>query len=221
MALYESDNFAYIPKVSRNDKDFLRMANYIFNFAPQIKTINNKILFFDDPSNPMPSYLRWSKLLSNTVFRVPYKKHLPEHRLYLRQLEAYKILTENSGDWEIWVKLHPRTERESAKRDYGGESSKIMGDISVPWELLCCNCDIRNNVFVTDISSAIYANAFTVKGEDTNAFIILAEYMGDWNLGKAKQFYEKFRRKKSDIYFPATEEEYIKVLRDVLQSRVS
>ena len=220
MALYEGETFAHIPKVSRDDKDFLRAANFVFNFKPQIKTINHKIVFFDDPSNPMPAYLERSKLLANTVFRVPYKKHLPEHRLYLRQLEAYKILTENSGDWEIWVKLHPRTERESAKRDYGGESSKIMGDISVPWELFCCNCDIRNNVFVTDISSAIYANAFTVKGEDTNAFIILAEYMGDWNLGKAKQFYEKFRRKKSDIYFPATEEEYIKVLRDVLQSWV-
>lgn len=218
LAIYEHDGFVRIPKVSRDDKDFLRTANYIFNFDPKIKTIDHKILFFDDPSNPMPSYLKWSKLLANTIFRIPYKKHLPEHKLYLKQLEAYKILAQNAGDREILVKLHPRTEREFAKKEYIGKYSTILRDASVPWELFCCNCDIRDNIFVTDVSSAIYANRFAVEGEDTNSFVILAEYMGDWTFKTAKKFYEKFKHQKNDIYFPATKEEYIQTLQQIMRT---
>lgn len=220
MALYEHNAFARIPQVSRDDKEFLRVANYIFDFVPQIRMINNKILFFDDPSNPMPAYLERSKLLTNTIFRVPYKKHLLEHELYLRQLEAYRILTKNAGNREIWVKLHPRTERKHVEKDYGGKYTTIMGDISVPWELFCCNCDIRNNVFITNISSAIYANSFTVEGKDENSFIILTEYMDGQHTKKGKIFYEKLKRKKKDVYLPANEEEYIEVLRYVLRDQM-
>lgn len=217
MALYKHPSFIQIPKVDRNDKEFLTIANYIFDFSPQEEVLENKIIFFDNPSIPMPRYLTYNHFLSHTVFRIPYKKHLQHHTNYLRQLQAYRLLTRYAGGREILVKLHPRTDRDCIATDYAGDYTTIMNDYLVPWELFCCNCQIRNNVFITMDSSAAYANQFVINEQDSNTLLILSEYINHEapDLQYTKAFYEKMtnRKKNHSLFFPLNEKEYIETMK--------
>lgn len=217
LAVYTHPCFVSMPKVRRTDTKFLSVINKVFDYQPEEKELKNKIIFFDNPSNPLPSYLTIHKLLSKTLFYVPYKKHLHEHETYLKQQKLFKLLKQYSNGKEIIVKLHPRTERDQVVRDYNGANIRIMGNISVPWEVFCCNCDIRDNVFVTYESSAITSNAFTVADEDNNISIICRYAVNEGIFDKYRIFHETLSRStvKHQFFLPQSEDQYIEILREL------
>ena len=225
MALYQHPAFAQIPRINRNDNSFIEIANKVFNYKPKELEIRNKIIFLDNRVEPMPSYLTKSELLSKTLLRNPYKKHLRDHQTYVQQLQAFMTLVKYAGNREILVKLHPRTERKRIEEDYSGANTKIFSGLSVPWELFCCNCKMHENIFITTVSSAMQSNMFVMDEEDTNAFVILCKYaefdlMNDTVFRERYQdFYDRIRKKKKDhqVYLPANEEEYIALLNRLLQ----
>ncbi len=224
IALYQHDGFVQIPKINRNDIQFIAMANRVFDYKAQEQEMANKIIFLDNRVNPMPSYLTKSKYLAKTIFRKPYKRHLREHETYVQQIRAYRTLVSHAKGREIFIKLHPRTERENIKDDYNETFSKILDGISVPWELFCCNCAMSGNIFVTTVSSAMQSNMLVMDEEDTNVFIILCRYaefdlMADESFNKQYQeFYNRIKLKKNDhqVYLPADEDEYIALLERLL-----
>lgn len=219
MPVYTHPSIKPIPKVKRDDFAFLEIANRIFSYAPRKDKIEGKIIFLDDPSEPLPNYLKYSNLLNHTLFVVPYKRHLRDHKIYLRQLAIYKLLLENSGTHKILVKLHPRNERLNILQEYQGPNTEIFENISVPWELFCCNCELRNNIFVTMESSSISANSLVVDGHDENVLIICRQV--DYERARHDKYHEfhvKLKQKgnSKEVYMPNSKKEYVSILRDVL-----
>lgn len=219
MPVYTHPSLMPIPKVKRDDSSFLEVANRIFSYVPQTDRIEGKIIFLDDPSKPFPNYLKYSNLLNNTLFVVPYKRHLRDHKNYLRQLAIYKLLLENAGTRKILVKLHPRNERLDIWHEYQGPNTEIFENISVPWELFCCNCEMRNNIFVTMVSSSISANSLVVDGHDENVLIICRQVDNESAChDKYHEFHEKLKKKGNsrEVYMPNTKKEYVCILKDVV-----
>lgn len=219
MPVYNHPSLQPIPKVKREDASFLKIANRIFSYVPRTDKIEGKIVYLDDPSEPLPNYLKCSNLLNHTLFAVPYRRHMRDHAIYLRQLAIYNLLSENAGACKILVKLHPRNERPDVFRDYQGPNTEIFENISVPWELFCCNCEMRNNVFVTMGSAAISANSLVVEGRDENILIICRQIDNESaRHDKYHEFHDKLRRKGNSraVYMPNTKQEYVSILGDVL-----
>ncbi len=224
VALYKYDAFVQIPKINRKDINFIAIANQVFDYQAQEKEMENKIIFLDNRVNPMPAYLTKSKYLAKTLFRKPYKKHLRSHETHVQQLRAYQNLVSHAKGREIFIKLHPRTERGNVQEDYNGKATKILDGISVPWELFCCNCKMNGNILVTTASSAMQSNMLVMDEEDTNILIILCRYaefdlMADESFhNQYQEFYHRIRLKKKDhqVYLPANEEEYIALLERLL-----
>lgn len=219
LATYTRSSFKRIPKVRRDDTAFIRILNQVFDYRPQKKEIKNKLVFFDNPAKPMPKYLQMNEFLSQTLFRNAYKKHLRDQGTYLWQLNAYKILERLSMGREILVKLHPREERANVEKDYAGQNTIIMDNLSVPWEVFCCNCDINNNVFITLSSSAVLSDRLTVEGENENLVIILNGYVSKGlSEYKFQGFFQKVQAlsQKDDIYLPRSEGEYEEILNKIL-----
>ena len=219
LAIYDHPSFVRIPKVSRTDSIFLSVVNQVFDYHPKQKKITNKIIFFDNPSNPMPDYLTIHELLSKTLFYVPYKKHLREYKVYLEQRRLFELLAHHAHGKDILVKLHPRTERAYVEKDYAGDNIQIADNLSVPWEVFCCNCDVSDNIFVAYDSSAITSNAFTMAEEDNNAAVICRYACNEEFHDKYRKFHEKLSRTVTDhkVYLPQSEEQYIETLRALFQ----
>ena len=219
MPVYKHPSLRPIPKVKRDDLSFLEIANRIFSYVPQTNRIEGQIIYLDDPSEPLPNYLQYSNLLNRTLFVVPYKRHLRDHEIYLRQLAIYKLLLENVGTRKILVKLHPRNERLNILQEYQGPNTKIFENISVPWELFCCNCELRNNIFVTMESSSISANSLVVDGHGENVLIICRQVDNERaRHDKYNEFHVKLKQKgnSKEVYMPKSKKEYVSILRDVL-----
>ena len=218
LALYTHPSFLRIPKISRNDNEFMDVINCVFDYHPKEREIKNKIIFFDNYADPMPEYLQRSDILARTIFRNAYLKHLRDHQIYIRQLEIYNLLVENAKGREILLKLHPRTERNNIEKDYAGPQTRIMENLSVPWEVFCCNCKIRDNIFVTLTSSAASSNSFVLEGNDNNKIIIMVGYKDVERNPKYEEFFRKFRdyNQDSEIYLPTDEKQYVSALNKCL-----
>lgn len=219
LALYHHDSFLKIPKISRSDVKFISLINRIFDYKEGAKEIKHKIIFFDNHAAPMPEYLNRSKFLSKTLFRNPYKKHLHDHQVYILQLEVYKMLAMRTKGRCVLVKLHPRTERKHIEADYMSPETRIMENISVPWEVFCCNCKISDNIFITLESSAALSNAFVMDEEDNNKAIVLIGYKELETIPKYKAFFQKIKDQKIDygFYLPTDERQYISALDQCLE----
>ncbi len=94
-----------------------------------------------------------------------------------------------------------------------------MENISVPWEVFCCNCEMDNNVFVTLCSSAATARKFIME-DDNNLVIILEEYacVGSRSFDLFCNFYRNLQKEEMQgrLYLPQNEDEYINVLSKIL-----
>ncbi len=218
LALYNHISFVRIPKISRNDTKFKSIVNHVFDYHEEIEEIKNKIIFFDNYAEPMPAYLNKSRFLSKTIFRNTYKKHLRDHQLYMLQLKIYKLLVKYANGRDLFLKLHPRTERQHIEADYMETETKILKNISVPWEVFCCNCEISNNIFVTLVSSAVLSNAFVLDEDDHNKSIVLVGYKNVEPNLKYKEFFRKFKDNKVDydFYLPTNECQFVSALQQCL-----
>ena len=175
MAIYKDIffNIIKIPKINLNDKEFIRLINYVFDFKDSINMeLKNKIIFFDQNTHPMPRYLRNAGEIKRTILRNPYKKHLKDQIFYETKLELFKLLAKKLKPRKIFVKLHPRSTNEYFE-DYKKNNADFFPNIFCPWEVFGCNYEIKNNIWITVYSSALCSYDFTIKNTNNNKYLFL------------------------------------------------
>lgn len=195
MALYYErfpEKIIQIPKINKNDKEFIELLNKTFAFDPNdIVDLNNKVIFFDQNWDPMPKYLRKMNWWKKIIFHNPYKKHLKESVFYDIKMEIFKAVSEVVGD-RLLVKLHPRSDV-SFIEDYKKHKCEILPKTTAPWELFACNCLIKNNKWVTLTSSAVCSYYFTIESDkwDNNFMIVCGRLPGVSMDQEMKAFFER------------------------------
>lgn len=218
MAVYRDKfkNIIQIPKIKKNNIDFINKLNFIFNYTEKDKIkLEDKVIFFDQNWDPLPKYLQKMTWWKKIIFANPYKKHLKESSIYYKKMELFKSLVTNIKNKEIIVKLHPRSEK-SFLDDYGKYNCKFLSNISAPWELFGCNCEIKNNLWVTIHSSALCSYDFSIyQPQNKNTFLFLYKLVlkNDKLFDEFDEFYKSLKNKYPNrVIIPATEQEYIHCL---------
>ena len=219
MAIYKDKfkNIVKIPKIKTNDMGFINKLNYIFGFTQEDKIkLDNKVVFFDQNWDPLPKYLQNMTWWKKIIFANPYKKHMKESSVYYKKMELFKLLVDNIKNRDIIVKLHPRSEKNFLD-DYGKYNCKFLNNISAPWELFGCNCEVKNNLWVTIHSSALCSYEFSIDQErNKNIFIFLYKLAlkNDRSFDEIDAFYKSLKNKYANrVIIPETEDEYINYLK--------
>ena len=208
--------------IDRNDKRFIDCINFVFDYRGG-NNITRNIIFFDDYVADMPAYLKKNKLLSKTILRNSYKKHLKEMQNYLEQKEFFDLLCQYRDDRKIWVKLHPTTKRDTVETDYLSRNNvSIFEPVFIPWEVVCLNNDIRDNIIVTMGSSAVRSNSIFLGYKDTNTYLIPVEAITDvYGVNKNVVISFKIWSKGKNIrcLFPKSIEEYVEELKQIFNTK--
>ena len=216
------DRARTIDKIDKADRRFLDCINQVFDYHV-VSDVTDKIIFFDDYVADMPAYLKKNKLLSKTILRNSYKKHLKEMQNYLEQKEFFDLLCQYRDDRKILVKLHPTTKRDTVEADYLSKNNvSIFEPVFIPWEVVCLNNDIRDNIIVTMGSSAVRSNSIFSGQGDTNRYIILHDAMTSDNKNKGlySQLFKKWSEEKNIRgFFPKNSDEYIDTLKQVFSDK--
>lgn len=221
LAVYKNtfNSIIQIPKIDKNDKDFIEKVNFIFDFQRYNSIdFNNKILFFDQNWDAMPKYLGNISGIKKLLLNNLYKKHLNESFIYNKKMELFAILMKKSLPRKIFVKLHPRSSNYFIS-DYLEKGGELLPNIIAPWELFGCNYDIKNNIWITIHSSALCSYDFTIKSQKENKFIFLYKIIlkNEENFEEIDGFFEQFRKKNIDrVFIPKDEVELMKCLERVL-----
>ena len=208
--------------IDRNDKRFIDCINFVFGYRGG-NNITRNIIFFDDYVADMPAYLKKNKLLSKTILRNSYKKHLKEMQNYLEQKGFFDLLCQYRDDRKIWVKLHPTTKRDTVETDYLSRNNvSIFEPVFIPWEVVCLNNDIRDNIIVTMGSSAVRSNSIFLGYKDTNTYLIPVEAITDvYGVNKNVVISFKIWSKGKNIrcLFPKSIEEYVEELKQIFNTK--
>ena len=222
LAIYKDkyNNFIKIPKIKKNDKEFINIINFIFDFK-DINKINliDKVVFFDQNTDPMPKYLRNAGSIKKFIFANPYRKHLKEQMVYQTKIELFKILSEKYWPTRVFVKLHPRSNSDYIK-DYKDNKAEFFPNIFAPWEVFGCNYEIKNNVWVTLYSSALCAYDFTIENNDNNKYIFLYRILNKYQkMGKFKEVDNFFGglndANNQKVFLPNDIEEFQNIIEDL------
>lgn len=219
MAVYNDQfkNIIQIPKIKKSDMAFIDTLNFIFGYTEKDKiNLEDKVVFFDQNWDPLPKYLQNMTWWKKIIFANPYKKHIKESSIYYKKMELFKLLVDNIENKEVIVKLHPRSEK-SFLDDYGKYNCEFLNNISAPWELFGCNCEIKNNLWVTIHSSALCSYEFSIyQKNNKNVFIFLYKLAlkNDRLFNEIDMFYKSLKNKyDSRVIIPETEDEYINYLK--------
>ena len=207
--LYEPDLLTYcnnseniiskkIPKMSIYDKSFIEKLNYIFSYK-YIKPLNNKIIFFEQVFESMPSYFK-NKFLKIFLYN-SYKKHLKKDNLFNAQLniinELINILISRNLITNFYIKLHPRTKNiKTSLTPYLLENSSNKS--SIPWEIYCLNQNCNDSIWITLYSSSVLNKILCFQEIEHIKFIFLYKS----NIAFQNEAYnlEKFYTKFSKLY---------------------
>lgn len=175
VAYTKNEKLIQVPKLNADEKDFIAILNRAFQYDPKNEhPIDNMIVIFDYPSDPMPNYLRNANAITRLFLRNAYKKHLPHQRRYEHKMSVYRKIFEMFQDREIWIKFHPST-NESLLHDYDSyKNVHVMNIGHVPWELYVCNHKVTHSALVSVCSSAVYLLDYTIKTDGTNKKILLS-----------------------------------------------
>lgn len=223
LAVYKGkfENFIKIPKIKKNDRELIELINFVFDFKDIDKIdLINKVVFFDQNTDPMPKYLRNAGKIKKLIFANLYKKHLKEQIVYQTKIELFKILVNNCWPERVFVKLHPRSNPDYIK-DYKDNKAEFFPNIFAPWELFGCNCYIKNNVWVTIYSSAFCAYYFAIENFDnSNKYIFLYKILISKKIIQESKildmFFDKFKKiNPQKVFMPNTIEEFINILKIV------
>lgn len=212
ICLYEPEAAVYkdvfqpinaIPKIDKNDKCFVNLLNFVFDFKLTDKIdLHNKVIFFDQCYVPMPKYLHNMNWLKKLFLSRNYKKHLTESIYYDNQLRLFDELMKCYSSEDVLVKLHPRTQIDRLD-DYRKYDVDFLPSLQSPWELFCLNCNISDSIWVTLVSSAVHTYDFTIKSDEINKCIygFLAYSESDSEI-ENKKFLKWFGRKNSNVCIP-------------------
>lgn len=194
-------SFLSIKKFTYNESILLNKLNEIFNYKCN-QNFDNKIIFFEQVSEPMPNYLNY-KLFKLILFNA-YKKHLKEHNLFLDKVNVITNLISFLKEYnllnEFYIKLHPRTKKGITPNML----PYIIGDANnyhtIPWEIYCLNQSFKNNLWITINSSSVLNKMLCFEKNNNVKFIFLyncTKYFGKGNQ-ELEQFYLKFINKYND-----------------------
>lgn len=226
LAIYKDkyNNFIKIPKIKKDDKEFINIINFVFDFK-DINKINliDKVVFFDQNTDPMPRYLRNAGRIKKFIFANPYRKHLKEQMVYQTKIELFKILSEKYWPTRVFVKLHPRSNSDYIK-DYEDNKAEFFPNIFAPWEIFGCNYEIKNNVWITMYSSALCAYDFTIDNNDNNKYIFLYRMLNKYQkMGKFKEIDEFFCRLQNinnkKVFLPNDIEEFRNIIDNIREQK--
>lgn len=220
MAIYKDSfaNIITIPKIKKVDTEFIKTLNFIFGFSEDDKIdLQNKIIFFDQNWDAMPKYLRNLTGIKKILFGNLHKRHLKESVIYDAKIKMFGILTKIMQPAKVWVKLHPRSNNEFID-DYKNNGAEFLPNITAPWEVFGCNCNIKNNLWVTIHSSALCAYDFTIDAENQNKFIFLYKFIlkNVHNIDEINRFFENFQSHHSkNVFLPKDEDEFIELSKEL------
>lgn len=168
-----------IKKLDKSNIEFVNLVNYIFNVPQELKDISNKIIFFDQVSEPMPDYLKNANKILKIILYNAYNKHSIENKFYNTKVEIVNDLWEifqqygyNKND--IVIKLHPRTQK-GIPEVY--KNFKFIGDIdnkdNIPWEIYLLNNKVNNSILITMFSTAVVSELYNFSDINNNKFVLL------------------------------------------------
>lgn len=222
MIVYSKNDFNSIfkiPKIKKTDDSFVNLINFVFGFKDSDKVnLENEIIFFDQNTDPMPKYLCNAGKIKRLIFHNSYNKHLQEQIVYQTKIDLFKKIVEVTYPKKVFVKLHPRSNSDYIK-DYEEGGAKFLPNIYAPWEVFGCNCNVKNNLWITLYSSALFSFDFTINSTNENIkYIFLYRILNSKKKMKrfeiVDEFFSNFKSKYPDkIFLPNNEEELIKVLK--------
>lgn len=171
-----NENLLNIIKFDKNNKDFVEKINYIFNVPENLDVISNKIIFFDQVSEPMPSYLKHINIFFKIFLHNALKKHIREDLFYKEKSRIFHDLIDifHEIDKDVKIKLHPRTKL-GIPKDYlnfdfiGG----IRNDNNIPWEIYLLNNKVNNCLFFTMFSTSVVSEFYSFSSVSNNKVFIV------------------------------------------------
>lgn len=203
-----------IPKISRKDKSFLEMVNFIFEYEKGEEIYQNSVIFFDQGiSNPLPKYLKNASVIKRILFHNSYRRHKREEFEYNKRTETTLELLKRLGEREVWIKPHPRSSSEALKIfSVLGKQVKMIPNRHVPWEVIALNSRVENNVFLTCISSSVCLYP-SVIDDDTNKSVLLYTIYGVSLRQSLENYLKKLENKFAGvILLPKNKEEYTRMI---------
>ena len=218
VVVYKSDKrIKKIDRIDKNDESFIETVNYVFDYKQREK-YHNSIIFFDTYAEDMPNYLKKHKWLSRTLLNNAYKKHLTEANVNQLQKNAFSLLCKYKNGKKIFVKLHPTTKRKGKEAYCVKTGIELAKDNNVPWEVVCLNGEVTNNIVVAHMTSA-FRSLSLIEECDTNEYIALIDMVSIDKQYENSLVLQKWRKlKKVKLYSPKSIEEYQDVLKRLLKS---
>ena len=220
LAVYKEKytNFIQIPKIKKDDKNFVELINWIFGFKDINKMdLKNKIIFFDQNIDSMPKYLKNAGKITKLIFFNSYKKHLKEETFYQTKINLFKVLVNKCLPHKVFVKLHPRSNTDYIQ-DYKECGAEFFPNIFVPWEVFGCNYKFENNIWVTIYSSALFAYDFTIDNNDNNKYIFLYRILNQpQRFERSDKFFSYLQKRRNyNVFLPNDIEELKKIIEDMI-----
>lgn len=159
LMMFENERMSIrvIPKIKFNDYCLKNILNSIFEFQEAKKNYDNSIVYFEQVSEPMPSYLRNINKFKQLLLSNAYKKHLREHHLYEEKCKVIDLIEDNIKKFpqiNFFIKLHPRTIYGMPKK-YKMYIFEDNSKTNIPWELYYLNSSFRNSMWLTTASGAV------------------------------------------------------------------
>lgn len=210
-----------IPKIDKNNTELIKILNLVFGFKNELPCLNDKIIFFGQPWEAMPEYLKNLSGIKKLLFRNAYKKHLIESTKHEFEMELFRILVENSRKGSVCVKLHPRASS-SVIKEYKNYDCQFLPNLDLPWELYGVNCDMNNGLWVSDNSSALFSYDFTFMTNNTNVFLYgyrLCHNGLDNNEKIIDSFFSRYSEYNQNVFIPNKKEGYIKIIKEYCNNR--
>lgn len=216
-------NFITIPKLDTNIINLRDVFNKVFDYNNN-KCWDNKIIMFEQKSEPLPKYLVSISGIKTFVLRNAYKKHLKEHKLYMNKCEAIKYILSiipKELYKDFYIKAHPRTKEgilEEHRRYIIGDKSNFH---NIPWEIYILNESFENNIWITINSSSVFNRLFCFNTVNNNIKIImLNDIFGGGVYGNLKILFEKVEKQYGEnVYIPRNKDELINVMKSYIKER--
>ena len=214
--LYDTDLVAYdkdmfniefvnIKKIQLNDSSLVGVLNHIFNYEKHDSSYDEKIIFFEQVAEPMPSYLKKSSGIMRLLLHNAYKKHLREDKIFQEKSMVIRyildLLKAKKMKNKFLLKLHPRTIRGILPEC----SNSIMGDKnnihSIPWEVYCVNETFKNNIWIAINSSSIVNRIICFENQEDIKYIMLngCKEITNSEFTPLEVFYRKIQEKYGEM----------------------
>ena len=204
-----------IPKLKKTDREFVEILNFVFQFRPfDIEDYRNSVIVFSENGSEvkMPKYLTISPLLSKTLFRNSYKRHLKEEEEFYERLRMMNLAIQVAGREKncgtVWMKLNPRASRDQIVEYQGRRDIRLLRRWNLPWELLALNCPLENSVLLANTTSAVCMHDDVIDASDEPVQRILL-----WRLSKYRpskkfdKFLAALEKKHGNLHVPKTMDE--------------